>query len=388
MYFIEKRGKETVSEKTERTLYDSLPAEILKKVVRGELDSMTPEETVAYYQAVCESLGLNPLTRPFDFIRPKGGSRVILYARRDCADQLAAKHKLSRQIISREKIGDTVYAVTARITGPDGRVVEATGAVNIAGLKGEDLANRIMIAETKAYRRGVLAYAGLGWADETELETIPELRNEFRPEPGLETESAGPEPEQQPNQEAVQQPEQEPEQQPEQKPEQQPEPKQGEDFEGELVVLEPPEEKDGWKKVLGFTLVGEETVSLVTRGKHLDALGPQDHIYVKGQRRGDKIIVAVVSIIKKAQEPEPGEFTVIVKSPPREAKKTFESGLESITWARAVANGEEVLLVARGANREAVKALAVDAEVRVKGTLVQDKDKILLVVEELLEPAA
>ncbi|WP_131821584.1 hypothetical protein [Desulfofundulus australicus] len=377
-----------MSEKTERTLYDSLPAEILKKVVRGELDSMTPEETVAYYQAVCESLGLNPLTRPFDFIRPKGGSRVILYARRDCADQLAAKHKLSRQIISREKIGDTVYAVTARITGPDGRVVEATGAVNIAGLKGEDLANRIMIAETKAYRRGVLAYAGLGWADETELETIPELRNEFRPEPGLETESAGPEPEQQPNQEAVQQPEQEPEQQPEQKPEQQPEPKQGEDFEGELVVLEPPEEKDGWKKVLGFTLVGEETVSLVTRGKHLDALGPQDHIYVKGQRRGDKIIVAVVSIIKKAQEPEPGEFTVIVKSPPREAKKTFESGLESITWARAVANGEEVLLVARGANREAVKALAVDAEVRVKGTLVQDKDKILLVVEELLEPAA
>ncbi|AEG14503.1 hypothetical protein Desku_0904 [Desulfofundulus kuznetsovii DSM 6115] len=386
-----------MSEKTEKTLYDSLPADILKKVVRGEIDSMSPEEMTVYYRAVCESLGLNPLTRPFDFIRPKkGDSRVILYARRDCADQLAAKHKLSRQIINREKIGDTVYAVTARVTGPDGRVVEATGAVGIAGLRGDDLANRIMIAETKAYRRGVLAYAGLGWVDETELETIPELRDEFKPEPGPETESAGPkpeqqpnqEPEQQPNQEAVQQPKQELEQQPEQKPEQQPEPKQGEDFEGELVVLEPPEEKDGWKKVLGFTLVGEETVSLVTRGKHLDALASQDHIFVKGQRRGDKVLVSTVSIIKKAQKPEPGEFVVVVKSPPREAKKTFESGLESITWTRAVANGEEVLLVARGANREAVKVLAVDAEVRVRGTLVQDKDKKLLIVEELLEPAA
>ncbi|MGB9804558.1 hypothetical protein [Desulfofundulus sp.] len=384
---------------SEKTLYDSLPAEVLRKVVRGELDSMTPEEITAYYQAVCESLGLNPLTRPFDFIRPKGGGRVILYARRDCADQLAAKHKLSRQIVSRERIGDTVYAVTARVSGPDGRVVEATGAVNIAGLKGEALANQIMIAETKAYRRGVLAYAGLGWADETELETIPELRDRFSPEAG----GAGPELEHQTGQEPAQQPEQEPVRQPEQKSEQgpvqqpgqefgqkseqQPEPK-GESFEGELIILEPPEEKEGWKKVLAFTLVGEETVSLVTREGHLDALGPQDHVHVRGKRRGDKVVVAGVSVIRKAQEPEPGEFVVTVETPPREAFRAFEGGQERVTWLRGTTGGREVTLVARGDRREAMKALSVGMEVKVKGALVRDGERELLVVKDLVVPAA
>jgi hypothetical protein len=43
-------------------------------------------------------------------------------------------------------------------------------------LKGDALANALMKAETKAKRRVTLSIAGLGWLDETELETIPQVR--------------------------------------------------------------------------------------------------------------------------------------------------------------------------------------------------------------------
>ena len=39
-------------------------------------------------------------------------------------------------------------------------------------LKGDALANALMKAETKAKRRVTLSIAGLGWLDETELDTI------------------------------------------------------------------------------------------------------------------------------------------------------------------------------------------------------------------------
>jgi hypothetical protein len=122
-----------------------------------------------YYRQVCESLGLNPLTRPFEYIVLNG--RLTLYARRDATDQLRRLHQVSIEIISREKIED-IYVVTARARMPDGRTDEATGAVSIAGLRGDALANALMKAETKAKRRVTLSIVGLGWLDETEIETI------------------------------------------------------------------------------------------------------------------------------------------------------------------------------------------------------------------------
>jgi hypothetical protein len=75
-------------------------------------------------------------------------------------------------IVTREKLED-VYVVTARATLPTGRTDESVGAVTIAGLKGEALANAYMKCETKAKRRVTLSIVGLGMLDETELETIP-----------------------------------------------------------------------------------------------------------------------------------------------------------------------------------------------------------------------
>lgn len=136
----------------------------------GDLSKMSPDQRATYYVRVCESLGVNPLTRPFEYITLNG--KLTLYARRDAADQLRRIHGISLEITSRERIDD-LYVVTARATDPEGRRDESTGVVSLSGLRGEALANALMKAETKAKRRVTLSLVGLGWLDETEVETIP-----------------------------------------------------------------------------------------------------------------------------------------------------------------------------------------------------------------------
>jgi hypothetical protein len=134
----------------------------------GDLTKLTPTQRTAYYTRVCESLGLNPLTRPFEFINLSG--KLVFYARRDCTDQLRKIHAVSITIVSRERVDDC-YVVTARASFPDGRTDESIGAVPLgANVKGEALANALMKAETKAKRRVTLAICGLSVLDETELD--------------------------------------------------------------------------------------------------------------------------------------------------------------------------------------------------------------------------
>jgi len=148
-------------------------AALEKVIVQGRLEHLTPKERLLYYKTLCESLGLNPLTRPFEYITLSG--RLTLYARRDATDQLRRLHQVSITIVSRERLDD-IYVVTARATLPDGRCDEATGAVSIAGLQGEQLANAIMKCETKAKRRVTLSIVGLGILDESELDTLPQAQ--------------------------------------------------------------------------------------------------------------------------------------------------------------------------------------------------------------------
>ncbi|EGN8290524.1 hypothetical protein ISV70_001666, partial [Campylobacter coli] len=73
------------------------------------------------------------------------------------------------------QVGD-IYMVTAYAATPDGRTDCDTGALNIKNLGGDNLANAIMKAITKAKRRVTLSICGLGMLDESELETIKEKR--------------------------------------------------------------------------------------------------------------------------------------------------------------------------------------------------------------------
>lgn len=145
--------------------------QIERVLVGGDLSLLTEPQRVAYYKTVCQTLNLNPLTKPFEYIKLNG--KLVLYARKDCTDQLRHTRKVSLRITARETI-EQVYIVTAQAKLPDGREDESTGAVAIQGLKGEALANAMMKAETKAKRRVTLSVCGLGMLDETEVETIPE----------------------------------------------------------------------------------------------------------------------------------------------------------------------------------------------------------------------
>lgn len=171
------------------------PANVIEQVIaKGDLAKLSPEERVTYYVRTCESLGLNPMTKPLAYLELDG--KLVLYATRDATDQLRKINGVSVQITNRERMDD-VYIVTARATTPDGRTDESTGAVSLVKadgewqsnertgkrffksngrmipLTGDAFANALMKAETKAKRRVALSICGLGILDETETDSIP-----------------------------------------------------------------------------------------------------------------------------------------------------------------------------------------------------------------------
>ena len=139
-------------------------------VTKGDLSALSPSDRVKLYVQMCESLGLNPSSQPFAMLRLNG--KEILYPTRGATDQLAAIHRVNREIIDGPKVVDLagtklVYAV-CRASLPNGRTETATATVQLT-----DPVNVLMKCETKAKRRATLSILGLGMLDETELETIP-----------------------------------------------------------------------------------------------------------------------------------------------------------------------------------------------------------------------
>ena len=148
----------------------TISAEIMEMVVgTGDLAKLTSRQRVDYLGAVCQSLGLNPLTQPLAF--QNLGGKVVMYARKEATDQLRRIHNVNIQVISREVVGDLLI-VTVRGTTRDGRSDESIGAVSVAGLRGEAAANAAMKAETKAKRRVTLSLCGLGVMDEMEFDAV------------------------------------------------------------------------------------------------------------------------------------------------------------------------------------------------------------------------
>lgn len=152
----------------------AVDASIIERVIAvGDLSRMQPHERVAYYVAVCRSVGLNPLTRPFEYINLNG--KLTLYALKNCTDQLRQIHGVSVDKLRRET-HEGIHIVTAEVSARDGRRDEDIGAVSIKGLAGEALANGLMKATTKAKRRSTLSICGLSFVDESELESMPHAR--------------------------------------------------------------------------------------------------------------------------------------------------------------------------------------------------------------------
>lgn len=160
-------------------------ARIVERVaIIGDLALMQPTDRVLYYAYLCRSLGLNPLTRPFEFISLNG--KLTLYPRRDTTDQLRVKRGVTIDRMERQHdAANDLAIVTAWGHTPDGRQDQAQGIVFIGGMRGETLANAWMKAETKAKRRLTLSLVGLGMLDETEVADTPTaVRVEVDPDDG------------------------------------------------------------------------------------------------------------------------------------------------------------------------------------------------------------
>jgi hypothetical protein len=115
------------------------PGDIMENViVKGDLAKLNAQERADYYAAVCRSVGLNPLTKPFEFISLNG--KLVLYALRGATDQLRAIYKVSVEELE-ETERDGVYIVTCKVRNGEGRTDMAKGAVALGSLKGEALAN-------------------------------------------------------------------------------------------------------------------------------------------------------------------------------------------------------------------------------------------------------
>jgi hypothetical protein len=141
-------------------------------LISGDLSKLTSPQRVQYYKKVCESLGLNPFTKPFEYITLN--NKLTLYAKKDATDQLRSIQGVS---IDDVEIQETATQFIVKVKGHnrDNRQDVEVGVVNKGDMSG-NLANAQMKAVTKGKRRLTLSLCGLGWLDETEIETIPKAK--------------------------------------------------------------------------------------------------------------------------------------------------------------------------------------------------------------------
>jgi len=162
----------------------SVPEAIEKVLILGDLSSLTPSDRIDYYNRVCRSLALNPLTMPFSYILFREGdgapAKLSLYANKSCTEQLRKIHGVSIVPPFRKSIRDGIVTVEVDARDKTGRTDTASGSVPLfkykdgkrIELEGRDLCNADMKCETKAKRRVTLSICGLAFLDETELDTM------------------------------------------------------------------------------------------------------------------------------------------------------------------------------------------------------------------------
>ena len=151
----------------------SLPERIEQVAMEGDLSVLSLAERLMYVRSFCRALGIDWRGRPFAYIVLN--NKMVLYALRNCTDQLRRVHGISVIESRRMQEGDLTI-IEVKVQDRTGRTDTGTGAWPTAGLKGEAVVNAILKAETKAKRRATLSICGLGMLDESELDTIDDIQ--------------------------------------------------------------------------------------------------------------------------------------------------------------------------------------------------------------------
>lgn len=125
----------------------------------GDLSGLTKEQQAIAYLEACRDLGLNWRTKPF-IIAKVGNGPATLYPTVEGIEQLAAIHHVDTHVDG-ETMLEGIYSVRVRAVLPNGRGATKTGKMFVKGMNGQALANAMMKAESKAYRRAVRAVVSL-----------------------------------------------------------------------------------------------------------------------------------------------------------------------------------------------------------------------------------
>lgn len=143
-------------------------------LLRGDLSGLNENQRIEYHNAICQRCKLDPVTRPFDYIKLNG--KLVLYANKCCCGQLRRIHGIS-VIDCDTKIVGELFVVTVKVQNKIGRLDCGIGAVDIGRMQGLNKANAIMKCETKAKRRATLSICELGMLDDSELDTLVEVED-------------------------------------------------------------------------------------------------------------------------------------------------------------------------------------------------------------------
>tara|TARA_R110001592_G_scaffold122620_3_gene329568 strand:+ start:14647 stop:15540 length:894 start_codon:yes stop_codon:yes gene_type:complete len=146
------------------------PEALEQVLLNGDIGRLSSEQRLMLLKATCDRVGLDPLAKPFEFLRLNG--KTVLYATKSCTDQLRSLHKISIVDVKTELVGETYTAIVTAKNG-EGRIDSDMGSVFVGNKQGEMLSNLMMKAVTKGKRRVTLSMVGLGVLDETETDTIP-----------------------------------------------------------------------------------------------------------------------------------------------------------------------------------------------------------------------
>jgi len=175
-------------------------------LLTGDVTALSPDERARLLVALAKHIGVDAIARPFMLI--PDGKRVVIYARAECADALSRRHGIdtdtieigeqeiagTRQIMAKvqasmidvEKMASMMaVGVPAQIAvtsatrkrsatalipvqvqdtewtdGPNGKRIKVSKGLRDPS--GEEVANMVMKAETKAARRAVFKLVSLG----------------------------------------------------------------------------------------------------------------------------------------------------------------------------------------------------------------------------------
>lgn len=139
----------------------------------GSIHQLTNPEKRELLAKLCNSLGLNQYIMPFRIYRDMQGHEFI-YATKECCAELRHLHHINI-LTESHSIIDGMCIASVSGNNKYGRVDSEIGAIHIDSLVGQDKANGVMWAMTKAKRRLTLSLAGLGVLADVETRDMKEV---------------------------------------------------------------------------------------------------------------------------------------------------------------------------------------------------------------------